>query len=109
MCGGTLETMPCSHVAHIQRDHKKPYKNHIQGHYWSKNDKRIAEIWLDPEYKDFFYYFRPDALYTDDVGDISKRLEIRKQCRTFRWYLENVFNETSWPTKASIFGHVSRI
>ncbi len=106
MCGGTLETIPCSRVAHIQRDHNKPYKNHTHGNYWSKNDKRVAEIWFDKQYKDFFYFIRPDVRDAP-LGDISQNLERRKQCQSFEWYLENVFTDSNWPTKKLIFGTVS--
>ena len=109
MCGGTLETVPCSRVGHIQRNYNKPYKNHTHGDYLSKNNKRVAEIWLDDkQYKNFFYFVNPNV--RDAVlGDIADGLERRKRCRSFEWYLENVFNETGWPTRKTIFGKVSYI
>ena len=52
MCGGTLETIPCSHVGHVFRK-RSPYS-------WGKTDAlrrntmRLAEVWLD-DFKEYFY------------------------------------------------------
>lgn len=52
MCGGTLETIPCSHVGHVFRK-RSPYK-------WGKKNAlkmnlvRLAEVWLD-DFKDYYY------------------------------------------------------
>lgn len=51
MCGGSVETVPCSHIGHIYRK-----ENPIQ---WSndiglKNSIRVAEVWMD-DYKNYFY------------------------------------------------------
>ena len=73
----------------------------------NSNNKRLAEVWLD-QYKEFYYYFHPEVRKAD-AGDISERLAIRERlkCKSFAWYLENVFPETNWPTNDTVFGHVS--
>lgn len=52
MCGGSMEVLPCSRVAHIART-KKPYHNNIAFHT-RRNALRVAEVWMD-EYKSNVY------------------------------------------------------
>ena len=48
LCGGSVEVVPCSRIAHIERAHK-PYAPDLQP-FMKRNAMRVAEIWLD-EYK----------------------------------------------------------
>lgn len=52
MCGGSMEVLPCSRVAHIART-KKPYHNNIALHT-RRNALRVAEVWMD-EFKSNVY------------------------------------------------------
>lgn len=52
LCGGSMEVLPCSRVAHIERK-KKPYNNNI-GFYTKRNALRVAEVWMD-DYKSHVY------------------------------------------------------
>lgn len=45
MCGGSMEVLPCSRVAHIART-KKPYHSNIAVHT-RRNAIRVAEVWMD--------------------------------------------------------------
>ncbi|TNN85070.1 putative polypeptide N-acetylgalactosaminyltransferase 8 [Liparis tanakae] len=47
-CGGSIEVVPCSKIAHIERAHK-PYMLDLSGPM-KRNALRVAEIWMD-EYK----------------------------------------------------------
>ena len=47
------------------------------------------------EYKEWLYDKKPE-LKNVDPGDISDRLALRKRlkCKSFKWYMENVANDT---------------
>ncbi|XP_067890639.1 polypeptide N-acetylgalactosaminyltransferase 5 [Heterodontus francisci] len=97
MCGGEIEIIPCSRVGHIFRD-GNPYtfpKNRIKT--VERNLARVAEVWLD-EYVDVFYgHGYHHLLNTNNIefniGDLGKQKELRKklQCKSFKWYLDNVY------------------
>ena len=108
MCGGKLEFVPCSHVGHVFRK-KSPYHFPPGTNYVNRNNKRLAEVWLD-EYKHFYYRISPVVAKTDP-GDLTDRLQLREklQCKSFKWYLENVYPESSWPVDYKSMGEVSNI
>ncbi|KAJ9592475.1 hypothetical protein L9F63_015891, partial [Diploptera punctata] len=106
-CGGTLETIPCSRVGHIFRSFH-PYKFPGGKDTHGINTARLVEVWMD-EYKEIFYMYRPD-LKGRDVGDLSARRALRKklQCKSFKWYLDNVCPGIFVPTEnVHGFGQVS--
>jgi len=106
MCGGVLLITPCSHVGHVFRK-QTPYSfpggtNKVI----FKNNRRLVDVWTD-EYKTYFHHMIPDLDHID-AGDMSSRIQLRKdlQCKSFRWYLENIYPEAPIPMD---FYHVGAI
>lgn len=91
-CGGVVEWVPCSHVAHIYRGPRTESVHPPGGnpHQTSINHMRLAEVWMD-EYKEF-YYIREPQIQRLDYGDLSDQKAIREklQCKSFKWFMENV-------------------
>ncbi|XP_046550441.1 polypeptide N-acetylgalactosaminyltransferase 5-like isoform X2 [Haliotis rubra] len=98
MCNGTLEVLPCSHVAHVFRN-VNPIKWKMGGKPSLVNPMRVAEVWLD-DYKHYFYEENRLArgVYFGDVTD-RKKLRDSLHCHDFRWYIENVYPECSIHTR----------
>ncbi|GMS89295.1 hypothetical protein PENTCL1PPCAC_11470, partial [Pristionchus entomophagus] len=106
MCGGSLEIHPCSRVGHVFRK-QTPYT--FPGgtakviHH---NAARTAEVWMDG-YKEFFYKMVPSARRVD-AGDMTARHHLRTQleCKSFKWYLENIYPEAPLPAHYKSLGFV---
>lgn len=107
MCGGSLEILPCSQVGHIFRS-ITPYKWRSEPGVDTlrRNSERLAEVWMD-EYAEYFY--RSAGPKKENVGDISERVKLRKHlgCKSFKWYLENIYPELQIPSDYIAHGEVS--
>ncbi|GAA6077875.1 polypeptide N-acetylgalactosaminyltransferase 18a, partial [Tachysurus ichikawai] len=107
LCGGSVEVLPCSRLAHIERAHK-PYTDDLAAHV-RRNALRVAEVWMD-EFKNHVYMAWNIPLQNSgiDIGVISERklLRDRLQCRPFRWFLKNIYTEMRTYADTIAYGKV---
>lgn len=106
-CGARVEITPCSRVGHIFRRHS-PYK-YPGGvsKVLNSNLARAATVWMD-EWADFFFKFNPPISAIRDQQNVYDRVELRKNlhCKSFEWYLENVWPQHFFPTTKRWFGRI---
>lgn len=94
-CGGHIEVVPCSRVGHLFRDpENRPYPVGVD--QVVRNYGRMAEVWMD-EYLPTFRKVKPETKDMD-VGDLTEPRAQRAQleCKSMKWYLENVDREMQW-------------
>lgn len=107
MCGGSIEIVPCSHVGHLFRK-SSPYSfPGGVGEVLYSNLARVALVWMD-DWKEFYFKFTPEASRLRDKQSIRERLDLRKklQCKSFEWYLDNIWPTHFFPKEDRFFGKI---
>lgn len=130
-CGASLEIIPCSHVAHVFRKsspYSFPRASGVTGVLYT-NLARVIHVWMDKEYQNFFYKMNPimkktifgnqpflnssaPAMDMADVAikleNISDRVNLKKRlaCKSFSWFLDNIWREHFFPSKDRFFGKI---
>ncbi|OWK05693.1 GALNT15 [Cervus elaphus hippelaphus] len=94
LCGGSVEILPCSRVGHLYRNEDAHSQREREATL--QNKVRIAETWLG-SFKETFYRHSPEALSLSKAGkpDCMERQQLQRRlgCRTFHWFLANVYPE----------------
>uniref|UniRef100_A0A8C2G8S6 Uncharacterized protein n=1 Tax=Cyprinus carpio TaxID=7962 RepID=A0A8C2G8S6_CYPCA len=89
MCGGEIEIIPCSRVGHIFRG-DNPYnfpKNRVK-----TVERNLARVL-------FYGHGYHHLLDKTEIGNLTEQIELRKKlkCKSFKWYLENVYPDLDAP------------
>ncbi|CAG5120200.1 unnamed protein product [Candidula unifasciata] len=102
MCGGTLEMDPCSYVGHVFR---LGGSIKVDASVIFRNAVRVAEVWMD-DYKNYFYEM--NNYRNINPGNVTDRVLLRQslQCKSFAWYLKNLFPEQTFPHSMNYAGEI---
>ncbi|KFQ45344.1 Polypeptide N-acetylgalactosaminyltransferase 6, partial [Nestor notabilis] len=105
-CGGQIEIIPCSVVGHVFRS-KSPHTFPKGTQVISRNQVRLAEVWMD-DYKEIFYRRNQQAAQMareKTYGDITDRRRLRERlhCKNFTWYLQTIYPEMFVPDLTPMF------
>ncbi|XP_046579542.1 polypeptide N-acetylgalactosaminyltransferase 5-like [Haliotis rubra] len=104
LCGGGLEIIPCSNVAHMYHPHRPSKESDIR---FKRNIARVSNVWLD-KYKHFTDNYDGSIA---DYGDISDRIALRDslKCHPFEFYLTHVYPDQFIPGNGIYTGPIRNV
>ncbi|CAH1983213.1 unnamed protein product [Acanthoscelides obtectus] len=109
-CGGQVQIAPCSRVGHIFRK-SSPYSfpGGVDKTLYS-NLARVALVWMD-EWANFYFKYNKEASYMKGDQNVTARVELRKkmQCKSFEWYLDNIWPQHFFPKDDRFFGRIRNL
>ncbi|KAJ8959716.1 hypothetical protein NQ318_021910 [Aromia moschata] len=109
-CGGKIQIAPCSRVGHVFRK-SSPYSfpGGINKTLFS-NLARVALVWLD-DWGNFYFKFNELARNVKDAQNVTARKELRRrlQCKSFEWYLDNIWPQHFFPKDDRFFGRIRNV
>lgn len=81
----------------------------VPGHEITRNKLRAADVWMD-EYAKLVHQQSMQLPSSNPVGDLAQMVAIREkfQCKSFQWYLDNVYPENFIPSHANM-AHVGNL
>ncbi|XP_058513161.1 polypeptide N-acetylgalactosaminyltransferase 15 isoform X3 [Ochotona princeps] len=94
LCGGSVEILPCSRVGHVYQD----WEAHslVDQEAMLRSKVCLAETWLG-SFKDTFYRHSPEAFSLSQAEKplCPEHLQLQRRlgCRTFHWFLANIYPE----------------
>ncbi|CAM9486045.1 unnamed protein product [Phaeothamnion confervicola] len=90
-CGGRIDMVPCSHIGHIFK-RAWPYKE-FDNSLMFRNMMRIANVWLDGDYRDTFYRTHNGVERNIHPGDVTERLRLQADlhCHDMNWFTKTIY------------------
>ncbi|KAK2143829.1 hypothetical protein LSH36_810g01050 [Paralvinella palmiformis] len=104
-CGGRIEILPCSRVAHVFRK-QIPYSFVEQpADVIYHNSVRTAEVALGDVFKKFFYAQATQQQVSVNKTSISVRQALKQNlaCHDFVWYMNNIIPEMPIPPTDAVY------
>ncbi|KAL4225897.1 Ricin-type beta-trefoil [Mactra antiquata] len=107
MCGGVVEMVPCSTVAHMYR--VTPWGSYEEGNdYHSLNKIRMSQVWMDPPFRDTLDNFLSDKnISVTDIGT-RKAIRTRNKCKPYKYFIDKVrsFSDVFIPNAIKASGSI---